>query len=145
MTQLQIDVRTIAANLQNASNAVIFMENISENARAVEQDIQNAYTASQRGNWKLVGLSIGNFSRLVLLHVNSLKMQDIDFSLVGKDIVLFVEGFADGLTNTDIEDPLETCWNDATISLNELETAIQDFKHNTKESILAGIKSLSAA
>lgn len=73
--------------------------------------------------------------------------QDTDFSLnlEGNNIVLFVEGFADGLTNTDIEDPLETCWNDATISLNDLETAIQDFKENTKSSILAGLKALADA
>jgi len=81
----------------------------------------------------------------VLLHVNNQKLTS-SYSQVevleGNDIILFVEGFADGLTNTDIEDPLEACWNDATITLHDLEEAVADFKLNTKSSILAGLKAL---
>jgi len=59
--------------------------------------------------------------------------------------VNFVEGFADGLTDTDIEDPLETCWQDSALTLSDLETAINDFKQNTKSSIIAGLKALADA
>jgi len=65
--------------------------------------------------------------------------------LDGNNIYLFVNGFADGLTNTDIEDSLESCWSDSSISLNDLETAVQDFKQNTNSSILDGLKALADA
>lgn len=77
MTQLQNDIQTIVANLQNQNNAPAFLENILLNHAAVQSDITTASAALKSGDWKSAGQAIGDFSRLVLLHVNSLSNKNI--------------------------------------------------------------------
>lgn len=96
---------------------------------------------------------MGDFCRIVFLSVDSasLVQEDVvvqsidDFNpeVVGDDILKFVEGLADGLTNTNIEQPLAACWKDATISIADLKEAVADFDKKTTKSIIAGLKKLA--
>jgi hypothetical protein len=63
-------------------------------------------------------------------------------SIVGKDVLQFVEGFGDGLVNQNIEQPLQQCWKGAVLTFNDLKAAVDDFKKKTADSIAEGLKEL---
>jgi len=69
MDQLQSDIQTIATNLQDLSNATAFLENVMLNHAAVLEDLSNARDGFTKADYKTVGSALGDFSRLVLLHV----------------------------------------------------------------------------
>lgn len=66
----------------------------------------------------------------------------ISSSIIGHDLLQFVDGFADGLSSYNIEVPLEECWKTTKIDMEEIKEAVEFFKTNKTHRIVEGLKKL---
>jgi len=145
MQTLETNVETVASNLMHyKQNEVAILRNIIENRKAIAKDREDLNNASDSKDYNKIGVAVGDLCRLVLLNVNSqIAPQELAINLDGNDVLQFVEGFSDGLVNSNIEQPLQECWQDTKITISHITAAVNDFKKKDESDIMAGLKELA--
>lgn len=144
MQDFQNDLERILNDIKDfGSHETQVMENVLSNLSEVKNDIETVEKSFESKDFGGVGNGLGDLLRVAFAESEETVSEfTFDPKIVGEDILLFVEGFADGLVNASIETDLATCWKDTTLTMDDLKTAIDDFKKKTESGIVAGLKEL---